>query len=733
MKVQIKKEIVVSISVVMLLVFGIVGIGYTHESDKEHFHDESITLSVDENTPKGENIGEPLVVPNVDESTAYELRGTDADWFSFDPATRQLKTLGALNYEGQDSYAITVVVQRRESKADTTDAADDDMADTVVDDTTDAAGDDMADTGVDDTTDATVTDLYSINVTIKVNDVNDPPAFAAGNSATRSIDENTPANVNIGRPLRATDEDGDTLTYLLKGIGDSDNFVNLNEKTGRLTTRTDSEYGGFDYEAQSSYEVLVVASDGTDRSEIKVTIKINDVLELRDTNLRTAIKEALGVVDRELTQADMLGLTSLDASNSEISSLGDLQAAKNLRTLQLGKNNIRSDQLLHLSNLRRLTSLYLGGNEISDISALRNLTNIKRLGLANNDISDVTGLSTLTNLTTLRLDHNEIVDVEVLSELGKLTKLYLHNNAIANVEPLWNLSSLKALRLENNPIEWTAHLYQLEKKHGTEIDIEVSGPWDVNNDGVVDATDVGLVLVDATEMGLILIDAKSAMSDETQANGAAETQVDEESETQANGAAETQVDEESETQVEGRQVRFPTDVNFDGSVDSMDVHLVLDNLDDAAVAEAPLLFDTVLLKTLDPSALKMYLERLRAESDGSVKYHEAIAFLERMLSEMQPQRTILLANYPNPFNPETWIPYQLANPSNVEVTIYDARGSVVRRLHLGHQRAGYYTSRSRAAYWDGRNTVGERVGSGIYFYQLQADNVSLLRKMVILK
>ena len=69
----------------------------------------------------------------------------------------------------------------------------------------------------------------------------------------------------------------------------------------------------------------------------------------------------------------------------------------------------------------------------------------------------------------------------------------------------------------------------------------------------------------------------------------------------------------------------------------------------------------------------------------------------------------------------------------MQITIYDARGSVVRRLGLGHQTAGYYTSRSRAAYWDGANAVGERVASGIYFYQLEADNHSFLRKMLILK
>ena len=98
-----------------------------------------------------------------------------------------------------------------------------------------------------------------------------------------------------------------------------------------------------------------------------------------------------------------------------------------------------------------------------------------------------------------------------------------------------------------------------------------------------------------------------------------------------------------------------------------------------------------------------------------------------------PGETTLSANYPNPFNPETWIPYQLANPSDVVISIYDGRGQVIRRLALGHQPAGYYTNRSRAAYWDGRNDFGERVSSGLYFYQLQTDTVSLLHKMVILK
>ncbi len=98
-----------------------------------------------------------------------------------------------------------------------------------------------------------------------------------------------------------------------------------------------------------------------------------------------------------------------------------------------------------------------------------------------------------------------------------------------------------------------------------------------------------------------------------------------------------------------------------------------------------------------------------------------------------PDNTQLHPNFPNPFNPETWIPYQLANASDVQITIYDTRGILVRALALGHQAAGYYTGRNRAAYWDGRNRLGEKVASGIYFYQLKTGEISPIRKMVILK
>ena len=98
-----------------------------------------------------------------------------------------------------------------------------------------------------------------------------------------------------------------------------------------------------------------------------------------------------------------------------------------------------------------------------------------------------------------------------------------------------------------------------------------------------------------------------------------------------------------------------------------------------------------------------------------------------------PAETQLLANYPNPFNPETWIPYRLAEEAFVTLTIYDTAGQIVRTLDVGHRVAGVYENRSKAIYWDGRNEVGERVASGVYFYHLSAGNYSATRKMLIVK
>ena len=103
------------------------------------------------------------------------------------------------------------------------------------------------------------------------------------------------------------------------------------------------------------------------------------------------------------------------------------------------------------------------------------------------------------------------------------------------------------------------------------------------------------------------------------------------------------------------------------------------------------------------------------------------------MTTVKPRQTVLLANYPNPFNPETWIPYQLAQSADVTVAIYTAEGQQVRKLAIGHKPAGIYESKSRAAYWNGRNEHNEPVASGLYFYTLMAGDFTATRKMLIRK
>ena len=174
------------------------------------------------------------------------------------------------------------------------------------------------------------------------------------------------------------------------------------------------------------------------------------------------------------------------------------------------------------------------------------------------------------------------------------------------------------------------------------------------------------------------------------------------------------------------------DVNGDGVVNILDLVAVAQHFGDATTA-APSILAMNAMHSLDAATVQAWIARAHLENDGSIAFQEAIANLQRLLASLIPKETTLLANYPNPFNPETWIPYHLANLSHVTITIYDIRGSVVRQLNLGHQRQGYYTSRSRAAYWEGRNDVGERVASGVYFYTLTAGDFTATRKMLILK
>ena len=172
------------------------------------------------------------------------------------------------------------------------------------------------------------------------------------------------------------------------------------------------------------------------------------------------------------------------------------------------------------------------------------------------------------------------------------------------------------------------------------------------------------------------------------------------------------------------------DVNRDGVVSILDLVLAAGMFEGTAAAPAA---HAQAPKTLTAVEVQGWLTDARALEVRDPIMKRGFLVLEQLLAALTPTETELLPNYPNPFNPETWIPYRLAEDAFVTLTIYDQSGHVIRTLDVGHRIASAYENRSKAIYWDGRNGLGEPVASGLYFYTLTAGNFSATRKMVILK
>ncbi|MDE0396575.1 MAG: sulfatase-like hydrolase/transferase [Candidatus Poribacteria bacterium] len=173
------------------------------------------------------------------------------------------------------------------------------------------------------------------------------------------------------------------------------------------------------------------------------------------------------------------------------------------------------------------------------------------------------------------------------------------------------------------------------------------------------------------------------------------------------------------------------DVNKDGRIDIIDLLLVAVHFGECSAPASPETYSNIRPEYLE--LIDEWLTEARLSDDGSNLFRHGIETLEHLIDTAIPTRTVLLPNYPNPFNPETWIPYDLARDADVHIHIYNIKGESIRQLSIGFQTAGTYRTQSRAAYWDGQNAVGETVSSGSYFYALQAGRFRTTRQMVILK
>ena len=407
--------------------------------------------------------------------------------------------------------------------------------------------------------------------------------------------------------------------------------------------------------------------------------RLSDISPLKDlTNLKV-----LDLDDNQILDAtplkDMTNLRDLDISSNRIPDVTPLKNMKKLTGLDLDSNGI-----LDISALKDLTNLiYLDVhyNEVSDVTHLKNMAKLRKLELDDNAISDLTPLKGLTNLTILDLDGNQISDVSPLKDLTKLTVLDLSNNHISDFSPITDLIDTLIEYDFSNQTEPPANV-------GSEVPFSFA---DVNRDGVVNVTDMVLVAQNFHNPNLEVL-------------------------------AETNI--------------YP-DVNNDGVVDLIDLLTVAVEMGSAAAA--PLLSQSMIESSnLTAEKLTQWIQLAKQLNVEISNLQKGISILEQLLTlldsgEVLPKTTALLANYPNPFNPETWIPYQLAKPAKVSISIHSADGKLIRTLELGELPVGVYKHKSRAAYWDGRNGVGESVASGVYFYTFTASDFTATGKMLIRK
>ena len=404
----------------------------------------------------------------------------------------------------------------------------------------------------------------------------------------------------------------------------------------------------------------------------------------------------------------LTGLTYLRRLWLDYNSISDISVIAGLTeliSLALGNNNITD--ISAVEGLTGLMDLYLQDNSISDISAVSGLTYLWELRLANNSISDISAVSGLTRLTFLELSNNNITNISAIKGLISLTELYLDNNSISDISAVGGLTDLTELSLDNNSIsdlsplvenkglgrgDWVdvrgnplsalsinTHIPTLQSRGVTvEFDDTAAQPADVNGDGVVNILDLVSVAAQFGQQGQSLAE----------------------------------------------------DVNGDGAVNILDLVLVAGVFGEVGAAPPA---QTQAPEILSAPVIRQWLNDAKTLDVRDPIMKQGVVVLQQLLASLTPTQTQLLANYPNPFNPETWIPYRLAQDAFVTLTIYDQTGQLVRTIDAGHQTASAYESRSQAIYWDGRDQVGEQVASGVYFYHLSAGDFSATRKMLILK
>ena len=529
-----------------------------------------------------------------------------------------------------------------------------------------------------------------------------------------------------------------------------------------------------------------VSAVGIERS-VTFTAVAEAAVAIPDANLLAKIEVALGKASGEVITADeMKMLTVLNVNQEGIVDLTGLEFATKLTELWLERNAITD--ISPVAGLTNLTRLELGGNTITDISAVVGLIDLTRLGLWENNITDISAVSGLTNLIGLWLWDNNVTGISAVAGLTNLTWLNLVSNNITDISPLianTGLGDGDEIYVQGNPLSYQSihtHIPVLQNR-GVAVEFDNQAQpalLKISGDNQNGASLISLshpFVVEAQDANGSVLAGVPVTFAVTAGGGTLSTTITSRAQSRLilGPNLGTNTVEVSAAGIESKSTFYaiadselpPTiaDVNNDGSVNVLDLILITSNLDTKGTNLAAdvnrdgivNILDLVLAagmfdvaraapaaqpqapETLTAVEVQGWLTDARALEVRDPIMNRGVLVLEQLLISLIPKETELLANYPNPFNPETWIPYRLAEDAFVTLTIYDTVGQVARTFDVGHRIASAYESRSKAIHWDGRNNVGERIASGIYFCNLtarsetRAGDFSATRRMVIMK
>ena len=506
----------------------------------------------------------------------------------------------------------------------------------------------------------------------------------------------------------------------------------------------------------------------------------DDITQVDITNLESLDASASGI--RNITGLEFAtNLIDLRLGNNKISDMSPLKNLTNLKRLSIKGNRI--SDVSPLKDLTNLTYLHIGYNRIPDVSALKNLVNLTFLELDENEISDVTPLKNLTNLIELYLDDNQILDVSPLKNLTSLRKLNLndnqisdistlkyftnltfldiHGNQISDMSPLKNMKELSILQFHENQISDMSSVKDFKKINILKCDDnEISDVTPLKNLTNLTELDLsGNQVLDVTSLEnlakLTVLDlSHNHISDFSPITNLIDNLIEYDFSNQTKppfrpadvnrdgtvniadlvAIASNFTDPDLEVLA---QINIYPDVNSDGLVNLIDLLTAASEIG-ANAASPTIRKNLVDASYLTAENLTKWIQLAKQLNVAERDLQRGIDVLEQLLAILStqdgpPKTTALLPNYPNPFNPETWIPYQLSKPAKVSISIHSVDGKLIRRLALGRLPAGIYHSKSRAAYWDGRNAFGESVASGVYFYTLTTNEFTATDKMLIRK